>query len=88
MKLIKTVYSDLSDESLMEEMASGKERAFQELYDRYAQPLYRYFYSRMWNDHEKAQDFVHDLMTKIIKQPESLILRGLSKLGFFQLQTT
>jgi RNA polymerase sigma factor (sigma-70 family) len=71
MKLLRTKYKDLTDEGLMIEISKGKEVAFRELYDRYANPLYRYFYNRMWKNHEKAQDFVQDLMTKIIKNPDS-----------------
>ncbi|MDG1346306.1 MAG: RNA polymerase sigma factor, partial [Crocinitomicaceae bacterium] len=39
------------------------------LYDRYAKHLYQYFYRRMWKDCEKAEDFVHDLFTKLIQNP-------------------
>jgi|TARA_R110000737_G_scaffold164641_2_gene192313 RNA polymerase sigma factor (sigma-70 family) len=71
MRLIKATYKNLSDEKLMQEMQQGKEQAFQELYDRYAQNLHQYFYRRMWKDREKAEDFVHDLFTKLIKNPDS-----------------
>lgn len=83
MKLVKTTYANLTDESLMEEMSNGDQYAFQELYDRYAQSLYRYFYNRMWKDHEKAQDFVHDLMTKLIQKPESFDTKRKFKTWFF-----
>lgn len=71
MRLLRATYKDLSDEKLMHEMQLGKEHAFQELYDRYAQSLHQYFYRRMWKDNEKAEDFVHDLFTKLIKNPDS-----------------
>ncbi len=71
MRLLKTTYKDLSDEQLVLEMQNGKELAFQELYDRYAKHLYQYFYRRMWKDKEKAEDFVHDLFTKLIKNPQA-----------------
>jgi RNA polymerase sigma-70 factor (ECF subfamily) len=71
MRLLRATYKNLSDEKLMHEMQQGKEQAFQELYDRYAQSLYQYFYRRMWKDKEKAEDFVHDLFTKLIKKPDS-----------------
>jgi RNA polymerase sigma-70 factor (ECF subfamily) len=71
MRLIRATYKNLTDEKLMQEMQQGKEQAFQELYDRYAQSLHQYFYRRMWKDNEKAEDFVHDLFTKLIKNPNS-----------------
>lgn len=70
MRLLKTTYKTLSDEKLLQEMQDGKELAFQELYDRYAKHLFQYFFRRMWKDREKAEDFVHDLFTKLIQQPE------------------
>ncbi|MFA7274011.1 MAG: RNA polymerase sigma factor [Crocinitomicaceae bacterium] len=71
MRLLRATYKDFTDEKLMQEMQLGKEQAFQELYDRYAQSLYQYFFRRMWKDREKAEDFVHDLFTKLIKNPTS-----------------
>jgi RNA polymerase sigma-70 factor (ECF subfamily) len=71
MNWVKTTYEHLTDEALMMEMSKGKDSAFQEIYKRYAQSLHRYFYMRMWKDQEKAQDFVHDLMSKIIHKPEA-----------------
>lgn len=71
MRLLRATYKNISDENLMQEMQQGKEQAFQELYDRYAQNLHQYFYRRMWKDKEKSEDFVHDLFTKLIKNPDS-----------------
>ena len=71
MRLLKTTYKELADEQLVLEMQNGKELAFQELYDRYAKHLYQYFYRRMWKDSEKAEDFVHDLFTKLIQNPNA-----------------
>jgi RNA polymerase sigma-70 factor (ECF subfamily) len=71
MRLLKTTYKELSDENLVLEMQNGKELAFQELYDRYAKHLYQYFFRRMWKDREKAEDFVHDLFTKLIQNPNA-----------------
>ncbi len=70
MRVLKSTYKDLTDEQLVQEMQCGKELAFQELYDRYAQYLFQYFFRRMWKDKEKAEDFVHDLFTKLIKEPQ------------------
>ena len=73
MRLLKTTYKELADEQLVLEMQNGKELAFQELYDRYAKHLYQYFYRRMWKDSEKAEDFVHDLFTKLIQNSQIII---------------
>jgi RNA polymerase sigma-70 factor, ECF subfamily len=59
----------MSDEQLMEAMSKGEHAAFNELYARYAGPLALYFRRMLANDREKAEDFVHDLFAKIIKQP-------------------
>ncbi len=83
MRLLRATYKDFSDEKLMHEMQLGKEQAFQELYDRYAQSLHQYFYRRMWKDKEKAEDFVHDLFTKIIKNPESFDVNRTFKTWIF-----
>lgn len=70
MSLLKPSYEDLSDEKLLSKMASGNQHAFDLIYKRYANALLNYFYRRMWKDREKAEDFVHDLFTKLIQKPE------------------
>lgn len=71
MKLFRSSYTDLTDEQLMKKIASGEKRAFDTLYQRYAQALLNYFYRMLWKDREKAEDFVQDLFTKIIQNPSS-----------------
>ena len=85
MRLLKNSYKDYTDEKLVAEMKEGNEKAFQEIYDRYAQPLYRYFYQRMWKDHEKAQDFVHDLLAKLIQNPDAFDLSRSFKTWIFSI---
>lgn len=60
----------MSDEQLVIAMAGGDQRAFDNLYGRYANALTAYFMRMMWRDREKAEDFVHDLFTKLIHRPE------------------
>ncbi|MEP3387703.1 MAG: RNA polymerase sigma factor [Reichenbachiella sp.] len=48
----------------------GDHRAFSHLYDRYAIRLKAYFYRMLWSDSSLADDFVHDLFSKIIEKPE------------------
>lgn len=70
MRLVKTQHKSLTDEALMQAIARGDKRAFDELYARYASPLLGYFVRMLWKDREKAEDFVHDLFAKIIQKPE------------------
>lgn len=49
---------------------SGDHRAFSHLYDRYAYRLKAYFYRMLWSDPDIAEDYVHDLFSKIIEKPE------------------
>ena len=45
--------------------------AFEELYDRYSSLMLNYFYRMLWQDKEKAEDFMQDIFTKIIAKPEN-----------------
>lgn len=58
----------LSDEDLMDKVCGGDERALEEIYQRYSQPLLRYFYRMLWQDQNKAEDFLHDLFIKIMEK--------------------
>jgi RNA polymerase sigma-70 factor (ECF subfamily) len=71
MGLFRTDHRSLSDERLMELVVKGDERAFGELYDRYQRKLLAYFSRMLWNDRERAQDFLQDLFTKIARRPDS-----------------
>lgn len=71
MQLAKLEYNIESDEVLMQAIAKGDKRAFDELYQRYAKLLLAYFTRMLWKDREKAEDFVHDLFAKIIQKPDS-----------------
>lgn len=71
MALFRTDPTDLSDERLMELVVRGHERAFATLFDRYQRKLLSYFHRMLWNDRERAQDFLQDLFTKLAQQPTS-----------------
>lgn len=58
-------------------------RAFSELYDRYSQMLANYFFKMLWQDEEKAQDFMQDLFTKIIEKPHLFDLKRNFKTWMF-----
>ena len=70
MQLFKPRYASLSDEDLMKFLSKGDKRAFDELYKRFYAQLLGYFKNMLWGDREKAEDMVHDLFAKIIKNPD------------------
>jgi len=57
----------------MESIQQGDTDAFDELYQRYSQRLFYYFYRMFGGDEEKSQDFLQDLFMKIIEKPEQFI---------------
>lgn len=59
-----------SDEKLMQFIASGDQQAFTELYHRYQQRLYYYFFRMLGNSEELANDFLQEVFLKIIEKPE------------------
>lgn len=63
-------YKAFTDEELMQMIAKGDSMAFEEIYDRYSKPMVNYFCRMLWKDREKAQDFMHDLFTKIVQRPD------------------
>lgn len=70
MRLFRKEYQTMTDEQLVIALAGGDKRAFDLLYERYAAALLSYFTRMLWNDREKAEDFIHDLFTKLIHRPE------------------
>ena len=57
-----------TDERLLEEAAHGQTEAFQILYERYRDPIFRFVY-RMLGSTEAAEDVVHDCFLSLIKEP-------------------
>lgn len=70
MRIFKPQYGKLPDEELLVLMAKGDQRAFDEVYSRYSQPLFGYFMKLLARDKEKCEDMVHDLFAKIIRKPD------------------
>lgn len=58
-----------TDEKLMLFILTGDRQAFNELYRRYNQRLYYYFFRMLGNSRELANDFLQDLFLKIIENP-------------------
>ena len=62
--------SRLTNEELMTAIKNGNQSAFSELYERFNQRLYYYFFRMLGNDKEVANDFLQDIFLKIINKPE------------------
>lgn len=74
MGLFKKDYTKYTDEDLMRLYTEGDTVAFEHIYARYESFMVNFFYRKLWNDRIKAEDFAHDLFTKIIDKPESFDL--------------
>lgn len=57
-----------SDERLLEKAANGETAAFQVLYERYRDPIFRFAY-RMLGSVEAAEDIAHDCFLSLIREP-------------------
>lgn len=55
----------------MELIVSGDQAAFVELYRRYKDRMFYYFYRMLGNSTELANDFLQELFLKLIEKPES-----------------
>jgi len=69
MQIVKKTYSSETDENIMIEVTKGDSHAFSEIYDRWSKPMLNYFYKMLWQDREKAEDFMQEIFTKIIHKP-------------------
>ena len=68
-KLKKLNFADFTDERLMLAMQHGECAVFEELYKRYNERLYYYFYRMISHEHSTAEDFTQDLFMKLIQKP-------------------
>lgn len=60
----------LGDNELMRLIVSHDQSAFSELYLRYKDRIYYYFYRMLGNSSDLANDFLQELFMKIIQKPE------------------
>ena len=58
----------MTDERLLETAANGDTEAFQVLYERYRDPIFRFAY-RLLGSVEAAEDVTHDCFLSLIKEP-------------------
>lgn len=63
-------YQILADNEIMKLVAKKDSQAFSVLYDRYSELLVNYFYKMLWQDREKAEDFMQDFFAKVIEKPK------------------
>ncbi len=61
-----SVYHNEADEMLVPLIANGSVAAFDEIYKRYAQKMFSYFYRMLWKNKELAEDFTQELFMKIM----------------------
>lgn len=59
-------YQDHTDEELLPLIAEGKSPAFDELYHRYGQRMFSYFFRMLWKNKELAEDQTQELFLKVI----------------------
>jgi RNA polymerase sigma-70 factor (ECF subfamily) len=71
LNLFKKKYHQYSDEALVALLAEGKEAAFDELYQRYAEQMYHFFYKMLYQDQELAADFCQTLFMKVFEKAET-----------------
>lgn len=63
--------SSYSDEQLMQEIERGHSAAFDLLYERYSEKLYRYLFRLLNNDRERAEDFLQEVFLKVLNSADS-----------------
>jgi RNA polymerase sigma-70 factor (ECF subfamily) len=62
---------EYSDAELMQQIVLGDQAAFSELYLRYKDRMYYYFFRMLGNSPDLASDFLQELFIKLIEKPES-----------------
>lgn len=68
-------YQKVSDEQLMQYICKGQSKAFDELYHRYYEKMYYYFFRMLGQSSVVAQDFAQDLFVKLIENPSAFDLK-------------
>lgn len=56
-----------NDEELVSLLQKGHAAAFDEIYQRYGQKMFGFFYKMLWKNKELAEDFTQDLFLKLIR---------------------
>jgi len=70
-RLFGKTYNQKTDEELAVLLSKGQEPAFDELYKRYAERMYHFFYKMLHQDEAKALDFCQNLFLKLFEKAAS-----------------
>lgn len=62
-----------SAEMLLSLLQKGNTAAFDEIYIRYGQKMFGFFYKMLWKNKELAEDFTQDLFLSLSGMPKPLI---------------
>jgi RNA polymerase sigma-70 factor (ECF subfamily) len=62
-----SLYKTYQDEDLVQLSNNGMAAAFDELYERYGQKMFSYFFRMLWKNKELAEDMTQDLFMKLMK---------------------
>lgn len=68
------VQTEMTDEQLVQRMQSGDDRAFELLYDRYFEKIYRFVMRRVWRS-EIAEDLVSEIFLKAFAKRHTFVWR-------------
>ncbi len=71
MGIFRKLYQANSDEELMQLISKNNGNAFDELYKRYGQKIFSYFFRMLWKDKELAEDCTQELFVKIFNHAAS-----------------
>lgn len=71
MGITGSIYQHYTDEELLPLLKNGGHAAFDELYKRYGQKMFSYFFRMLWKNKELAEDFTQDLFLKIINNADA-----------------
>jgi RNA polymerase sigma-70 factor, ECF subfamily len=71
MPVIPVDIHSYTDEALLPLLAGGSTIAFNELYSRYGQRMFAFFYRLLWKNKELAEDQVQELFLKLVKHAGS-----------------
>lgn len=69
--VVRNLYINYTDSELMALLKVNKQDGFEELYNRYGQKLFSYFFRMLWKNKELAEDFTQELFIKIINSADS-----------------
>jgi RNA polymerase sigma-70 factor (ECF subfamily) len=64
------LYINHTDEELISILAKGSSAPFNELYHRYGQKMFSYFFRMLWKNKELSEDLTQELFIKVMRHAE------------------